>query len=145
MRTETAKIEDLSPGDKLYIRWSESEPRPKWHKLSDIVTVKSIENDRTVLIEESGGLCLQAKDFQRLLDLQEPESGDTITFKMEWFNDLKLKEYREFTEKVERISKDPMKKLKTKCIVLIENEEYGITFDMISKIEKTSKSQLELF
>lgn len=146
MKTELIPTSELQPGDKLFIPWPEDQDKPEWHRLPEVVTVKRIEG-RKIIIEESGGLCIETveqKEFNRVI-ADEPKAGDTITFKMEWFNDIGLMEIKEFRLKVIRISRDPMKNHKPKCIVEISDEQYGITFDMISNIEKPQKPQLELF
>lgn len=150
MKTETKNISELEPGDKIYLPWLSDQDKPEWHKLPEVVTVKRLEGLQ-IIIEESGGICLTAveqKEFQ-VVQVENPEAGDVITFNMEWFNALRLKEYREFSETVVRISKDPMKFHKPKCIVIIENEEYGIPFSEVIQVQKKkiqeSKPQLELF
>lgn len=145
MKTVLTPTSELSPGDKIYVPWPEGQKKPEWHTLPDVLTVKLVENGgRTVLVEETGGLCLDETHLNKII-VDEPKAGDLITFKMDWFNDLDLQEVKEFKCKVIRISRDPMKNHKPKCIVEINDEQYGITFDMISKIEKAQKPQLELF
>ena len=148
MKTELKRTEDLKPGDKLYLPWPADAHKPEWHRAPEVVTVKYFDGN-DIILEEMGGICLRpVKDHEFKVVISEvPESGDHITFRMDWFNDLGLTENREFTEVVESISEDPLKRHKPKCIVTINHEQYGITFDMISKIQKQiiAKPQLELF
>lgn len=149
MKTQLTPISELNPGDKIFVPWPEGKERPEWFKLPEVITVRKVNiTAGTVDIEETGGLNLKETQFNRVIDIPEPEAGDKITFLMDWYNDLGLREDKIFTTEVNHISRDPMKVHKPKCIVTIEGEDYGITFDMISKIEKPAiqkEAQLQLF
>lgn len=150
MKTQTAPIEALHPGDKIFLPWPADRPRPEWHTLPEVITVRRVNITLgTVDIEETGGLNLKGSEFNRVVGIPEPEAGDKITFMIDnWYNELGLREDKIFTAQVSSICKDPIKRHKPKCIVTIKGEDYGITFDMIHKIEKPEPpkgSQLQLF
>jgi hypothetical protein len=68
MKTKLTPIKELRPGDKVYVAWPSDIKRPDWHKFPDILTVRSIVlNPATVNIMESGGVCLQANEFHKVL------------------------------------------------------------------------------
>lgn len=149
MKTELTPISELNPGDKIYMPWPTDKERPEWFKVPEVVTVRKVNiSSGTVDIEETGGLNLKESEFNLVVDIPEPEAGDTVTFIMEWLNEIDLWEDKIFTAQVNSICKDPLKRHKPKCMVTIEGESYGIPFDMISKIEKpepSKGSQLQLF
>lgn len=149
MKTQLTPISELEPGDKIRVTWPEGKPKPEWWKLPEVLTVRRVNlHSGTVDVEETGGLNLKEKEFSKIIDLPVPEAGDTITFTMEWLNDMDLWEDKQFTAQVNSVCKDPMKQHKSKCIVTIEGEDYGITFDMISTIRKPEPekgSQLQIF
>lgn len=148
MNTELTPISDLEPGDQVYVPWPKDREKPESHTLPDVLTVQYVDLQKgQVIIKESGGLCLEAKELNRIIqDL--PEAGDMITFRIEFFNNLGLCELTEFTRTVGRVDKDPLKRHPPKCIVEIDDKDYGIYFDEISKIEKAPPlkgAQLQMF
>lgn len=144
MKTAPTSITELNPGDKIFVPWPADRKKPDWWKLPEVLTVRAVNiSAGTVDIKESGGLNLKAPELNKVIDIPTPEAGDTITFTMEWLNDMELWEDKQFTAKVNSVCYDPMKRHKPKCIVTIEGEDYGITFDMISNIEKQTSQKVE--
>ena len=146
-KTQTTPIEELNPEDKLYIPWPSDREKPQSWKIPEIVTVKRVELPSTVLIKESGGLCLQDKWFQKVIDAAQPEAGDMITFDLDHYDANGFKVYKEHTTEVRKTSFDPMKVHPPKCIVNVDGEDYGIPFSEVKCLEKKGKlkPQLSLF
>lgn len=137
MKTETISIQDLNPGDKIFVKWPENREKPNWWKLPEIVTVKAvdIQNSR-VDIKETGGLCLKENEFQKITDMPKPEPGDHITFYLDQWDNSGLKFQKEFTALVKKVDVDPMKRRDPKCIVIVNQERYGIPFTEIKSLQK---------
>lgn len=148
MKTQPTPITDLNLGDKIYVPWPKDREKPEWFLLPEVVTVKRIELPSTVIIAESGGLCLKETSFQKVMGIPTPESGDLITFDLDHYDSNGLKGYKEHTAIVKSTCYDPMKVHPPKCIVTVEGEDYGIPFSEVKHLEKKATkelSQLELF
>jgi len=64
MKTKTTPIEELEPGDKIYIPRSKLAPS----KFPEVLTVKRINlKESLVHIEETGGLALKTKSFEKVI------------------------------------------------------------------------------
>jgi hypothetical protein len=135
MKTTTTHISQLTPGDKLFVP---KPATPTYSKMPEILTVKRIElHNQTVIIEESGGLCLVAPEYQKIQTLQ-PQPGDTITFDLEYWDDHGFEKTKEHSVKVLSIITDPLKRHETKCRVNINGQDHGVP---LSQIKETIKQQ----
>lgn len=145
MKTQITPIGQLQPGDKVYVQWPADRKKPEWWKLPDELTVKAVNITKgTVDVKETGGLCLQAPELYKVIYI-EPSPGDTITFILETWNDLGLKEDKEVTAVVERTDFDPLKRREPKCIVWVDGKNYGIPFSEIKSLQKKQSQQLTMF
>lgn len=143
MQTQLTPVKELQPGDKVYVEWPADLVKPEWHTLPDVLTVKEVFAG-IVKIRESGGLCLEAHDLFKVIEIN-PVPGDTITFDIETFNEFGEGPPKECMAIVERTDFDPLKKREPKCIVTVDGEAYGIPFSEIKAIQKKQPQQLSMF
>ena len=68
MKTQTVTIKELQPDDQVFIK--RTPDYPVWHTLREILTVRETDGD-VVLIKESGGLCLKADTYEKVIPDQE--------------------------------------------------------------------------
>jgi len=145
MITETTSIQQLNPGDKIYLPWPEGHEKPHWYKTPDILTIrKCIGSD--IYFREVGGMCLTAKEVEKIKGTAEPVPGNLITFFISIKNDLIINSEKEFSAVVKEIIYDPNKENEPECLVYVEENFYQIPFSKIRNIEKISSNpQLEMF
>lgn len=73
-KTELVSIKDLNLGDRLFVEWPSDRKRPEGWNIPEIVTVRRVDvRKRQVDINETGGLCLEAEEFHRIITAPLPE------------------------------------------------------------------------
>jgi len=147
------EIENLHPGDKLFIKAPDQ--KPEWYKHPEVLTIRKIDVSKSeVYLKEISGVCLKENRFLKIFQDALPEPGDKVKFQLEEKSAQGFSIFNSYTSEVFDIEYDPTKSINPKCIVEVNGKKIGVDLYSVEKIQEqepvketleNSFNQLSLF